>query len=167
MRNHPPCEAHRQRRGFTLVEIVVAVLLLGVLSGYSFMAARNILDRAQVDRASSRLAFQLQQARSEAVATNRNMFVRIDQEDNQFISWSSDEGDQTEVPDSALIVEIGDKSRVDIRSAWTNGLFNAYGQFITTPGQREMRTVSTRFSTADGSKTIELILRGSGAVTKR
>lgn len=154
-------------RGFTLVEIMITMALVSILGGISWMSARELMSRMRVDRVSSRLAFQLQQVRAEAIANNQTVFVRLKEDENVLRIWV--DGNRDGVRDTGEISEValGEAGTVDMDSDWETGAFNAYGQFITTPGQREMRTVRTVITTPGVDKSIELTIRGSGAITKR
>lgn len=161
-------ESHSASAGFTLVEILITVLLLGFLGSWSLLSARNMLPRMRVEQASSRLAFQLQLARSEAIAQNQIVYVNLDSDENTLQVWADTNRDEEQDDDEWFEVLLEDPALVTLQSTWSTGAFNAYGQFITTPGQREMKTVTTTIRPAGaGDKVIELTLRGSGAITKR
>lgn len=157
----------RPNSGFTIVEILIVVFVIGLMSGFGMLSIQRILPQMRTEKASSRLAFQLQLSRSEAIATNQMIWVGLDTDSNEFSSWIDRDGDATRDADELSTVELAEPDLVDISSEWTSGLFNAFGQFILTPGQREIRTVSTTFSSGGGQFQEELILRGSGAITKR
>ena len=156
-----------QRRGFTLIEILIVVVIIGIVGSMGFLSVRSMLSRMRVEQASSRLAFQLQLSRSEAIAVNQMARISLDMSTNQFQSWIDKDRDGTRDADEITTVELAHPNLVNIRSEWTSGMFNAFGQFILTPGQREIKTVTTRFEPDYGSYQVELILRGSGAITKR
>jgi prepilin-type N-terminal cleavage/methylation domain-containing protein len=153
--------------GFSIVEIMVVMVILGILGSGALMSARNMFPRMRVDRASSRLAYQLQLARSEAIANNQTVYVDLDA-DNNLLTVSTDlNRNGTEDDDEVEEILLEETSLIRVQSDWTTGAFNAYGQFITTPGQREIRTVRTQISAVGGTQMVELTLRGSGAITKR
>ncbi|MCC5850634.1 MAG: prepilin-type N-terminal cleavage/methylation domain-containing protein [Verrucomicrobia bacterium] len=155
------------RSGFTLVEIMMVIMLIGLFSAYAVTSARARFPRMRVDQVSSRLAFKLQMARSEAIAENEIVFVSLDPSTLVFRTWrNSDVSDGAFIRSTPNFV-LGDPKLVNLVSDWEEGAFNAYGQFITTPGQREMKTVKTVMTSAGGGNRIELVMRGSGAITKR
>lgn len=153
--------------GFSLVEIMVAVFILGMMATMGALSVRQILPQMRGDRASSRLAFQLQLSRSEAIASNKMIRVTLNTDTNDFESWIDRDGDGNKDADETTSVTLISPDLVEIRSGWDSGMFNAFGQFILTPGQREIKTVSTKFLPAGSTDQVELILRGSGAITKR
>ncbi len=150
-----------------MLEIILTVFILSILGSVTVVSSRNILTRMRMDRASSRLAFQLQQARSEAIANNQTVFVALDTTQNVLEVWVDRNRDGIRDADELTRVRLETPGNVVIDSDWATGAFNAYGQFITTPGQREMKTVRTRMRVQGMDRKVELILRGSGAVTKR
>lgn len=157
----------RSRLGYSLVELMIVISIIAVMSGYGMLSFQRILPHIRTDKASSRLAFQLQLARSEAIAVNQMVYVELNPSTNIFSTWMdlnrNGSKDVEEIKEVLLI----EPALVKIRSDWENGMFNAFGQFILTPGQREIKTVSTFFSAVGNDASIELTLRGSGAVTKR
>ena len=155
------------RSGFTLLEIMMVVMVMGLLTGYAVTSARARFPRMRVDQVSSRLAFKLQLARSEAIAENEIVYVNLDEAKLTFRSWKASELGDGDLLKEIPHAQLGDPALVGISSDWNSGAFNAYGQFITTPGQREMVTVTTRIFSREGNADIDLILRGSGAITKR
>lgn len=147
---------------------MVVVMLLAVLGTFSVMSARNIFPRMRVDRASSRLAFQLQLARSEAIATNRAVWVSLDPNTHRLHTWVGERNESGNIVEREISdVTIAPPGEVSVQTSWTDGLFNAYGQFITVPGQRVMQTETTTISEPGGRHSIQLTVRGSGAITKR
>lgn len=66
-----------QQRGFTLVELVVVIVLLGILS---FAALLRLPDRAQVNAQGfgEQVAATLRYAQRAAVAQRRTMYVNVD-----------------------------------------------------------------------------------------
>jgi prepilin-type N-terminal cleavage/methylation domain-containing protein len=153
--------------GFTLIEIMIVIVILSLLTGYGLMSFRRVLPHMRADKASSRLSFQLQLARSEAIAVNQMAQVSLDPTTNTFESWIDLNRDGTEDPEESTSVLLIEPNLVQINTDWESGMFNAFGQFILTPGQREIRTVTTTFAPAGSDYRVELTLRGSGAITKR
>ncbi len=155
------------RSGFTLIEIMMVAMLTVLVGSFTVTSARARFPRMRVDQVSSRLAFKLQMARSEAIAENEIVYVSLEPTSLGFRTWRNSDVDDNGLIRSVPVHVLGDPDLVSLESDWTEGAFNAYGQFITTPGQREMRTVTTVMTSAGGANRIELVLRGSGAITKR
>lgn len=153
--------------GFTLVEIMITVLLVMIVGGFSLLSVQRIMPNIRTDRASSRLAFQLQLARSEAIANNQTVFITLNPSTNRLVVWVDANRDGIRDAGEVTEVVLAEPHLVSLTSEWESGMFNAFGQFITVPGQREMKTVTTEVQAQGGRKSIELTLRGSGAITKR
>jgi type IV fimbrial biogenesis protein FimT len=68
-RRHP-------QRGFTMVELMTVVVIAGVLLALAAPSFRDMLDRRRVEGRANEFLTDLQYARSEAVARNRNVELR-------------------------------------------------------------------------------------------
>lgn len=66
------------RRGFTLVELLIVVALLGIVAGAAVGGLLGLLDRLASRGAVSEAAAALARARDEAIATRSIVAVRID-----------------------------------------------------------------------------------------
>ncbi len=78
---HRPKPASAQQRGFTLVELMVTIAVLGVIVS---MAAPNISQQIasqRVNNSTSILATALKQAKSESAIRRRNIIMEIDSSD--------------------------------------------------------------------------------------
>ena len=69
--------SHRQQ-GFTLLELLLVVTIIGVMSAVSISGLRAASDRARVNEAATQLAADLQRARSAAQRYNQNASFKID-----------------------------------------------------------------------------------------
>lgn len=69
----------RQRDGFTLVEMMVAIVIFGIAMAIAVPNFRGSLDRARADRVETELQSDLRLALSTAKATGRTMQIRFDQ----------------------------------------------------------------------------------------
>jgi general secretion pathway protein H len=70
-------------KGFTLIEVIVVIAIIGILAGISTPAFMEIAQNARYREASRNLTSALREARSLAVNTNRQHRVEIDSENRQ------------------------------------------------------------------------------------
>lgn len=63
------------QRGFTIIELMTVVVIAGVLVTLALPAFRDMLERRRLEGQANELATDLQYAKSEAVARNRNSVV--------------------------------------------------------------------------------------------
>jgi prepilin-type N-terminal cleavage/methylation domain-containing protein len=154
-----------RREGFTLVEMGIAVLVFAVLVGYAAPLVLNSIQYGRVERVASRLSFQLQQARSYALANNQSVFLEVDADTLELNTWVDTDRDGVRDSGEEKEVDLGDAEVVDMTSTWTAALFNAHGQFLTAEDQRNISTETCSFSS--GSKLQTLTIRGSGAVIRQ
>lgn len=68
----------RQRDGFTLMEMMVAIAVLGIALAVAVPNLRGTLDRARAERVESELQSDLRLALSNAKATGRTIQIRFD-----------------------------------------------------------------------------------------
>jgi len=67
----------RRQQGATLIELIVALTVMGVLIGIGVPSFRNIRDVNRVKAAAEAVYAQLQFARSEAIKQNRDLWVQV------------------------------------------------------------------------------------------
>lgn len=70
-----PSPRRRQTRGFTIIELIVAVALLAVLTGFAVPAFTAVINNNRLAGASNELAAALQSARIEAVRRGQRVIV--------------------------------------------------------------------------------------------
>ena len=76
--------APRARRGFTRVELIVVILVMGILAGVAAPKYGEAVAYAHVDAAARRVAADLRYARSEALRTSLPRLVQFSARDNVY-----------------------------------------------------------------------------------
>jgi prepilin-type N-terminal cleavage/methylation domain-containing protein len=74
----------RRENGFTLLEVIVVLVLVGVLMGWATPLVMTTLDRIQSDSSVRKLASILASARSQAVATKTSLIFQGNLDQNQY-----------------------------------------------------------------------------------
>ncbi len=94
-----PCAlgaAPQARRGFSLVELMVVVAVLGLIVGIVTISYKNVLPRTQLNSAVRVLSDHLHGTRSEAIARNREFLFQYDLDNNTYWVltpyWNDSEG---------------------------------------------------------------------------
>jgi prepilin-type N-terminal cleavage/methylation domain-containing protein len=65
----------RPQRGFTMVELMTVIVIAGVLATLALPSFRDMLERRRLEGQANELVTDLQYAKSEAVARNRNVLT--------------------------------------------------------------------------------------------
>jgi prepilin-type N-terminal cleavage/methylation domain-containing protein len=152
------------RNGFTFLEMAIALMLIALISSTAFVSVSNSMDRARVDRGMSRLSFQLQQARSYALAHNRSVYVDLDADTHILTVWIDANRDDVRDDGEEETHVLVPTDSVTLTTSWTSGVFNAYGQFLGTEDSRTVESQKTAFQS--GSKSETLVIRGSGTLQR-
>ncbi|MCE9595086.1 MAG: GspH/FimT family pseudopilin [Planctomycetes bacterium] len=72
---------HRARRGFTLVELLGVVVILGLISSIAFVSYQSMIPASVLNSAVRELASTLQETRSEAIARSQPFWIEYYFED--------------------------------------------------------------------------------------
>ena len=95
------------RRGFTLIELVVVIMLLAVVTALAASAVSRGLPGQQLRRASREIAAELRYTRARAIATGRpQVFVF----DTRTRAWRGPDRRHGQVPASVLVIATGARS---------------------------------------------------------
>ena len=73
---HEPGSFARKTRGFTLIELVIAIVMIAILTSIAFPSMRSFIVRNRVRDAATDILIALNQTRSEALKRNVNVVLR-------------------------------------------------------------------------------------------
>ncbi len=133
------------RRAFTLIEMVVVVMVMGILAGIAAPKYSEMLSTARLDTASKRVAADLRFARAEALRTSRPQTIEFDIVDQEYRFNRSADPDH---PGQLYRVDLsGDPYYVELAAADFGGdaliTFDAYG-VPDSAGELRLRYNSAR-----------------------
>jgi type II secretion system protein H len=73
-----------QKKGFTLVELMVVIAIIGIISAISSLNLATGLPKYRLKRASRNITSRLREARSKAIKTNFTVIVQFDTDRNSY-----------------------------------------------------------------------------------
>ena len=84
--------SHRRRSGFTAVEMLIVVALLGILATIGMPLLMRVVHRAKMEALVQRTFVLIQIARSESISKNVNTIVRVDPEAGAVTAFADIDG---------------------------------------------------------------------------
>lgn len=159
--------------GFTLTELLVVIVLLGIVLGMALPSFREATVRNRIVAEHNELQASLMLARSEAIRRNQPVSVcaanaTLDDCQNSWgqgwLIWRDVDGDGTvdaavAATDEPEILQVGQISPADQIAGPTLVTFDRRGQLVTAPGELVLRPQECP---AGREYPRALILRGSG-----
>jgi type IV fimbrial biogenesis protein FimT len=100
--NPHSCRPNRQR-GFTLIELMVTLTVLGILLGVGVPSFKNFIQNQKVKTAAYDINTAIMIARSEAVKRNTDVTIAPDTADTWTAGWTVKAGATTIVQQQALV----------------------------------------------------------------
>jgi len=140
----------KQVKGFTLIEVIVVMVVIGILAGIAIPSFRGFTRSSQVTSAANDLVSALNLARSEAVS--RAIPVTVCKSDDQAtcdntLDWHDGWIVFVDADNDGVVAAVGDILRV----------YSAPGGVTMTGGSNRMSYAATGFFSADFSGTIQVI----------
>lgn len=159
----------RRSGGFTLIELMVAVAVLGVLLTVGLPSFRQMLQNYQVRVAAESIANGIQRARAEAVTRNAQVQFVLGSD----TSWTVDYVTKPVVTDPPLDSRSSAEGSTnatrtavaaDGSTAATTITFNSFGQVVTNAdASQTLRTVNISTSATGGNQALRITIGAGGA----
>jgi prepilin-type N-terminal cleavage/methylation domain-containing protein len=153
----------RSRQGFTLVELLVVIVVIGVLSGIAAPNVSRMMDSYRVRAASRQLATELQYAKTKAIAENANYQVHFDVVNSRYRTEKSDGTNDGPWRNTADATTAYNGNGVSLAKGFTGDflIFTPIGEALDSAGAPLVADATVVLSTVGSlSKTVSIANSG-------
>lgn len=84
-----PCTAARRASGFTLLEVLVVIVIIGVITSMAVISVKVLGGDHEMEQEAERLQALLTQVREEATLQSRDLGLRVDETSFEFLEYDS------------------------------------------------------------------------------
>lgn len=123
-------ETTSPRQGFTMVELLIAITLLGIVLGIGFVGMRGFNESSVVDRAATAVASDVTLTRSYAIQRRSTVTMAADEANRRYEIRDASTGDVLEVRSFAADTDLP-LTRLDVQTAGDALTFNARGLLVS------------------------------------
>lgn len=141
--------------GFTLVELMIAIVMLGILAGLGAPYLSSMMPKRRLHGAAQKMTWELQAARMLAIKQKLNVTVTFVNEADYEI-WQDRDHDNVEDSGEVTVKSIRDDYPGVRLASSLNPTFHPLGTVTNAPHAGQPITLSN----VSGTKTIEISLAG-------
>jgi general secretion pathway protein H len=99
----PPRAAPRAGRGFSLIELLVVIVILGIMAGMAVLSMGVLRGEAPAETEARRLAALVELLAEEALVQGRDYGIEFFEDGYRFLAWDPDSGLWSEVVDETTL----------------------------------------------------------------
>lgn len=127
-------DRYKRSAGFTLVEIMIVVSIMGIIALMAGMFWRGQMPRNRVNDVADRLQAQLRAARLYAISAARPVSVSLDPGARVLTTSVDENGDGSIVSNEVSRITLSTVSMLKLFTTSTGGVFRASGSFSCPAG---------------------------------
>lgn len=149
--------------GFTLIELMIGVVILGILASIAFPSFQAMLRDSQTRNAAEAITNGLQKARGEAVARNTNVEFVLGAGSSWIVKLPSSTGLQVESRPSneGSLNTVNTAVAADLSTAATTATFNNFGSLVANADSSAILARVT-LSTTGGNRPLRVTIGVGG-----
>lgn len=141
--------------GFTFVELLIAIVILGILAGLGAPRLSAMIPKRRLNGAAQKIAWDLQAARMSAIKQKYNISVTF-VSDVDYKIWHDRDRDNVEDSGEVTVKSIRDAYRGVSIASTQNPTFHPLGTVLNAPHAGQPITLSN----VSGTKTVTVSIAG-------
>ncbi|HEV8711269.1 MAG TPA: GspH/FimT family protein [Candidatus Binatia bacterium] len=156
--------AFRNLRGFTLLELLLVIVLLGILGGLASLQVAPLLSRTRLERGARQVATDLQAVKMKAIAQNRSFRVTFRPDTRDYVVDKNEDGAWQRQALDAHSSETRENALIALPPGVSITAVNSGGEVIFVPRGYVDAGITITLGTAPGAERKRIVVNLAGRV---